>query len=287
MKRLALIFFASVFLSATAPCAASAQEKPADLPLTVLSEDNLAFSDGEQLNYTFNYKWGMVRTDIAHGSLSAVKDTPGDGSVFHARMFARTAKFFDGFFKVREDFNSWFAADGMTPVRFTRNTQEGGYWCRNELEFVWDAPQPHINSTFESEKKGVLKAEMPIERQPMFDVISLIYAIRNMDMAAVQPGVPYGITFAVDDDVFNIALTFRQKEDRNVKGLGTVKALRFDVSVIAGEVFSGEESLSLWLSDDANRIPVYFEAAIKIGKVQGRLTSAEGLKHESVITTLN
>lgn len=287
MKRLAIIFFASVFLSVMAPCAASAQEKPADLPLTVLSEDNLAFSDGEQLNYTFNYKWGMVRTDIAHGSLSAVKETSGDGSVFHTRMFARTAKFFDGFFKVREDFSSWFTADGMTPVRFTRDTQEGGYWCRNELEFVWDSQQPHINTTFESEKKGVLKTEIQIEKPRMFDVISLIYAIRNVDMDRIQPGVPYSITFAVDDDVFNIALTFRQKEDRNVKGLGRVKALRFDVSVIAGEVFSGEESLSLWLSDDANRIPVYFEAAIKIGKVQGRLTSAEGLKHESVITTLN
>ena len=46
-----------------------------------------------------------------------------------------------------------------------------------------------------------------------------------------------------------------------------------------GETFDGENSLYAWFSDDANRVPVYFLAPLKIGQVRGRLYSYEGLKY--------
>ena len=47
-----------------------------------------------------------------------------------------------------------------------------------------------------------------------------------------------------------------------------------------GEAFDGESSLYAWITDDGNRIPIYFVAPLKIGQVRGRLYSADGLKHE-------
>ena len=42
---------------------------------------------------------------------------------------------------------------------------------------------------------------------------------------------------------------------------------------------TGEEDLSVWITDDDNRIPVLFEAPILVGVASGRITDWSGLKH--------
>ena len=37
--------------------------------------------------------------------------------------------------------------------------------------------------------------------------------------------------------------------------------------------------MMVWISDDENRIPVYFEAPLLVGNATGRITSVKGLKH--------
>jgi hypothetical protein len=48
---------------------------------------------------------------------------------------------------------------------------------------------------------------------------------------------------------------------------------------VAGELFSGKEDLYMWLSDDGNRIPVWFEAPFKIGNVSGRMERVTGTRY--------
>ena len=47
----------------------------------------------------------------------------------------------------------------------------------------------------------------------------------------------------------------------------------------SGEVFKGEEDMLIWVSDDNNRLPVFFEAPLLVGTATGRMTGYEGLKH--------
>ena len=35
----------------------------------------------------------------------------------------------------------------------------------------------------------------------------------------------------------------------------------------------------IWISDDENKVPVYFEAPILVGKASGRMSGYEGLKY--------
>ena len=37
--------------------------------------------------------------------------------------------------------------------------------------------------------------------------------------------------------------------------------------------------MRIWISDDDNRLPVYFEAPILVGLATGRMNSCEGLKY--------
>lgn len=270
MKKLALFF--ALMVSA---CIAAAGQC---MPLRPLSKDNLAFKGGENLSYKINFKWGAINSDVASASLTLEETTLNGKKVYASRLFGQTAKFYDKFFKLREDFRSWFLADGLSPQKFARDTREGKYWCTNDYRFVWNAAQPYVSAEIESSRKPRFSKEIPLD-SCTFDVMTLFYTARNMDMDKVNVGHPYPMTFAVADDVFTVYFVFKGREDKEIKGLGTVKAMKFSVEVVEGDFFTGDSDLTLWFSDDENRIPVCFEAPLKIGMVSGRLAAAEGLAH--------
>ena len=87
------------------------------------------------------------------------------------------------------------------------------------------------------------------------------------------------MTFAIDDEVFNVYFILHGRETIKVKGIGEVRTIKFGAKLLEGEVFKGEEDMIIYISDDMNRLPVYFEAPLLVGRATGRLTEWEGLKH--------
>jgi hypothetical protein len=61
--------------------------------------------------------------------------------------------------------------------------------------------------------------------------------------------------------------------------MGQVKTIKFAAKLLEGEVFKGEADMLIWVSDDNNRLPVYFEAPLLVGTARGRMTSYSGLKY--------
>ena len=275
--RKTLLLLACLVLALPVP-AAEPQGRAGCLPVHALSARRLAFQAGEKLNYVFHYNWGIINADVARGYISVDSTRLQGRDVFHLRMFGRTAKFYDAFFKVREDFNTWMDADGLDPVRFTRDTHEGGYYCLNDYAFIRTGT-PHIAATLENSNLPQTSMNIPLG-DCTFDVLTLFYLARNVDMSRVKAGVQYPMTFAIDDDVFHIHFVFKGREPRKIPGVGQMQTLKFAIQVVAGEMFGdAQEDLYIWFTDDANKVPVYLEAPLKIGMVTGRLESFQGVKY--------
>ena len=98
-------------------------------------------------------------------------------------------------------------------------------------------------------------------------------------MDKVEKDKKYPMTFAIDDQVYNVHFIYYGPETVKVKGLGEVKALKFSARLIAGEIFKGDTDVMIWISDDENKVPVYFEAPILVGTASGRMVGYEGMKY--------
>ena len=107
----------------------------------------------------------------------------------------------------------------------------------------------------------------------------MLFIVRNMDLSKLTPGGRYPMTYAVDHHIRDIYFRYYGVENQKISGKGVVRAHKFGFEMPKGETFDGENSLYAWFSDDANRVPVYFLAPLKIGQVRGRLYSYEGLKY--------
>ena len=248
------------------------------VPVKAVTEDALAFKAGEKMDFVLHYQWGAINTDVGYATVTLDSLTYNGEKAFLCSAYGKTTRMFDLFFKVREDFKSWFTRDGLRPLKFTRDTYEGGYEAKNTYHYLWDAAEPYIAADVYSSKRGVKTMQLPLT-PCTFDLPALFFFARNMDFDAVVPGRKYPMTFAIDDDVYNVYFILYGRETIKVKGIGTVKTIKFAAKLLEGEVFKGEEDMLIWVTDDSNRLPVYFEAPLLVGTATGRMTGWEGLKY--------
>jgi len=272
MKRSVLIAFVACFVAVFQSAAQC---------LPVKMGKDMAFQSGEELKYTLHYVWGPINADVASGTFSLTDAMSGGKNVLLARIYGKNAKFYDPVFKMREDYRSWILPDGFLPVRFTRDTKEGNWFATNDYSFMYDASPAHIHADLDSKSKGKRQISLPL-KECTRDVVSLFYYARCVDTDKLVQGKKYPMTFAVDDDICNIFFIFQGRETINVKGIGQVKTLRIRIKLAQGEVFGDdvEAAGDAWFTDDGNKLLVYFESPIKVGKIKGRLASYSGLKHE-------
>lgn len=234
------------------------------------------YKEGESLVMSISYNWHAVQTDVAKGTLSINQENLNGEKVWHTKMTAVTAPFFDVFFKIRERFESWFALKGVEPRKFVRDTYEGGYVATNL--YVYDRKAGVIHADIQRGDNPRVTKDLPFG-SCSYDVTTLLYFVRKLDMSRIEEGKPYKVTFAIDETAGRLSLTYRGKENKYIKGIGTVATLKFGIGVRSGNIFEGDQAF-IWLTDDDNHLPVAFMAPLKVGAMNGRLTSYKNLAND-------
>lgn len=250
----ASLVFLSVNTNAVEPL-----KGPNCIPVKSLAEDKLAFVGGEKLDFVIHYKWKAINSDVAKAYVKLDTTTLNGIPAFHCSVFGRTARFYDMFFKVREDFQSWFTRDGVVPLKFYRDSREGGYYSVNRYEYIWDPDESkHIRAELETSRRPARTEELPLSGCT-YDLPSLFYMARNMNFSKVKPNIKYPMTFVIDDDIYNVYFIWLGKEKKYIKGIGTVKTMKFAAKLIAGDVFGSGQDMFVWITEDENRIPVSWQ----------------------------
>ena len=111
-------------------------------------------------------------------------------------------------------------------------------------------------------------------------MLSSFYYIRNqIDSDDLKPGKELRLNMFLDDENLDFKLVFLGREVIKTK-FGKVATLKFRPYVLAGRVFKEKESLTFWVSDDKNKIPVKIEADLAVGSLDADLEAYKGLKHQ-------
>lgn len=245
-------------------------------PERFIPKDSLAFEAGEKLKYVMHYKWLGIKTDVGEGTVYLSNAGSRKGrEVLQTRIVGSTYKFWDGFFKVRELFESRFYADNLRPLYFYRDTHEGKYKIKNT--YHWDEGTNEIYARVERVKEEPLDTLLQGETCT-FDLPTMFYYARNINFDKIEKGVNQPLSFAIDEEIFNIYFRFIGREVKNIYSIGEWRTLKFAAKVVAGEVFNGKHEMYIWVTDDANKIPLLFEVPIIVGTMSGRLVEYENVK---------
>ena len=241
------------------------------------SAENDAFQGGEWFKFRIHY--GIFNASYA---TIEVDETIWEGKpVFHAKGIGRTTGFARWFFKVDDYYDSYFAKDAVRPLFFIRNINEGGYKKHVTIRFDQDENKALVDDKLKN-KQGAFDTESNIQ-----DLISCFYYLRNeFDISKIKKNEFVVVNLFFDESNYAFKFKFLGTETIKTK-FGDVKTLKFRPYVQSGRVFRSNESITLWVSNDKNRIPLRLQATLRVGSITADLDEFKGLKNPFEIVVKN
>lgn len=196
---------------------------------------------------------------------------------YHILGLGKTYPGWDKVFKVRDRYETWIDQQTLKPYFFNRHVLEGNFYMN--IKYTFNRNQLYALSSYKKKENPIIEDQISIT-PCTFDVISVLYFVRNFNFSDLQINdiVPYIIL--LDRKLENVYFRYLGRQDIILKDMGTFPCLHLSLSVIAGTVFSEEgELLHVWISDDKNHIPVYAKSPVIVGDVKVRLKLHQGLKY--------
>ena len=228
---------------------------------------NSSFVRGEKLTFKVYYHSAITGNVTAGiGTISVTDDNRkfNNRDTYHIVATGKSSGVFNLFFKVDDRFESYVDEDGIFPWLFTRRTREGGYKKDDEVKFY------HFSGSAVSRKAIT---HIPINVQ---DILSSFYFARTLNAATIKPGDVINLPFFLDDSVYFSKVKFFGRETIKT-ALGRIRCLKLKPLLAKGKVFKEEYPMTLWISDDDNKIPVMAESAVIVGSVKMELINFSGL----------
>lgn len=224
---------------------------------------NEAFKKGEVLEYRVHY--GFIDAGTARVEVREEDRKIAGRSVLHAIGTGKSHWTFDWFFKVRDKYESYIDEEEIFPWMFIRRVDEGGYIINQDYAFFQNK---------DTVDNGAGKRfAIPHGTQ---DMLSSFYFARTLDLNNAEEGDIFSIEAFIDDSVWTGKLKFMGTDTVEV-GLGKFSCLKFVPIVQKGRIFKREEDLTLYITNDKNKIPVLAEAKILVGSIKMELQNYSGL----------
>ncbi len=234
-------------------------------------ENESAFKPGEWLKFRLHYGFLNASYATLHVKSAEIDEVP----VYHVVGRGKTTGFASVFFKVDDTYESYFGMEDGKPYKFVRKVNEGGYTKDIEINFDHKEDKAFLN-----DKKNKKKLDFELQ-DSIQDLLSAFYYLRNNYIPEnLVEGKAVTLKMLYDDDgIFDFKLKYLGKEILKTK-FGKVECYKFRPMVQSGRVFKEQESLSLWVSADDNRIPIRISADLAVGAIKADLDAYNGLKHQ-------
>lgn len=230
-------------------------------------QETKTFKSGEWLRFKMSYS-GFLKAGEAEFSLQ--EEELNGKKIFHATAKGRTSSVVGWFFKVRDNYQSYFNVETGKPYVFKRKINEGGYKKNKKLTFNEAKKEVAV--------KDILKKKDTIIKgvSNVYDMISTFYFLRKYDTKSMKKGDEIEVDMFFDEKKYPFKLRFLGYEVLDTK-FGKVKTQKFTPLVQSGRIFKEKESVTLWITADDNKIPVKIKASLSVGSLRAELDAYKGL----------
>lgn len=265
--RLRSVFILFLCLGVGAQPSNEALEMTPSLRLTSIRP----FASGERLVYSVSY--GLIKAGEAVISVENIHQRQGR-NIAHMVGMGYSKGMFDWFFRVRDRYETYYDIDNLEPVEFIRDVDEGGFIIKHHIFF-----DNHSNTAVDVllDKNRVFQLE---ERTQ--DIFSAFYYARFTDIKTLMPGAIIQIPVFLDHELYKFQIRYIGEETIKTK-FGSINCLKFKPMVQQGRVFKEKDTMTIWVSNDDNKVPVLIKTELLVGSLKAELIQYEGLKNKSIL----
>ena len=222
------------------------------------------FIDGEKLTFKIHYS-GLITGGEA--SVTTKKTQLNGKEVFHTVLIGKTTGLVDKIYKVYDVYESFFDPITNLPYKAIRNIREGNYRYYDEVEFNQE------DMYIVSQRKG--KVSVP---KNTLDMACVLFYVRRLDMSKLKENEIILIDTYFGDSLFPFYVVYKGRETISISS-GKYKCFKFVPVVEPGRVFENNDDMTIWFSEDLNKVPVAIRFDIWAGSFRCDLMKFENLKY--------
>jgi hypothetical protein len=232
------------------------------------AQNQSAYKNGEWLSFKVSYSGWLT---AGKASLKLTEDKHNE--LFHVKAVGKTTGAIKWFFKVEDNYQTYFSNKSGLPKKFIRKINEGGHTKNLTINFDQINNKAIVNNI---KKKSVNEFSTKDNVQ---DMLSVFYFLRNKyNLDEIQTNNDLYVNMFFDSENYEFKMKYLGLETINTK-FGKIKCIKLRPFVQSGRVFKEKESLTLWISADNNKIPVRIKANLVVGSVRVDLDAFSGLNH--------
>jgi len=233
------------------------------------AQNDMAFKNGEWFKYKLSYS-GWFKAGEATVNLN---EDVNNNQLLHAKMIGKSTGAVNLFFKVYDRYESYFYKKNIKPYRFIRNINEGGYTKNIEILFDQTTKVAKVNNF-----KKKLSNNFSFNENSQ-DMVSVFYYLRNFfRIDDLDKNNEIAIDMFFDSENYSLKIKYLSTEIINTN-FGKILCHKIQPYVQSGRVFKKDESLTMWISADKNRIPMRIKADLIVGSIRIDLDSFSNLNH--------
>jgi hypothetical protein len=236
---------------------------------------NKPFQIGESITYEIKYNWGLIWLNAGTVNFSVNAGEHLGESVFQFDSFGSTYKKYDWVYKVRDTYQALADTSRLKPRRFKRDVIEGRTIYSEQVLFDLEKRKAF---NFKTKAKKSLALDTVGLVDDVYDVLSMIYYARCIQWDTYKVGDKVPIRIFLDAEVHTTHITYLGNETIEVEGMGPVDCIVFKPQLIEGTIFPGGGDMTVWVTNDRNKIPVFIQTPIIVGNIKVNLIEAKGLK---------
>ncbi|QDA60811.1 DUF3108 domain-containing protein [Hymenobacter jejuensis] len=243
---------------------------------------NTSFTRGEVLNYKVHY--GLI--NAAEATIEVANDIHriNDRPCYKATVTGRTTGSFDLFLRIRDTWRSYIDTTSILPQRFFRNIEENHYRKKETVDFdhARDVVMVEVRKKEKDPpKQGTYKVPNNVQ-----DLVSGVYFLRTINYDQRRIGEVIRVQGFFDEEVFNMDVIYKGRETVETKA-GNIRAIKLVPKMPSNKLFRGENAISVYLSDDRNKIPVLIQAEMFVGSVKVDMYKYQGLRNRLNLVAQN
>ena len=232
--------------------------------------ENRTFDKGELIKMKIHY--GIINAGFLTMEVKPQTVDINGRQCYHIVGKGYSNSTFDLFYKVRDRYESFFDKEALISWRFTRYIEEGKFIAYSETHF----DQTTQKARYIDRKKQVKFYETP---QNIQDVLSAYYYARTVyDANDLKVGDRISLHNFIDRKTVNLEAELLKREILKVNGY-KYKTLKLKLTVEESGLITDGSKITLWISDDKNKIPIRMQSDLAIGSVKADFLEVENLRH--------
>ena len=238
------------------------------------AQAKILFKPGEKVVFDAYYNLGFVWLHAGQGTFTASVTTYKQQPAYVFNATGVTFNGYDYIFRVRDTLTTIVDKQNIKPLWSRQKTHEGSYEAEILYHFNYDSNLVRGVKIRKDKKKHAVYSLKPDTR----DMLSMIYFMRGIDFNRYKKGDLIPFSMVVDNEMHDLYVRYVDKEIVKLKSGRSFRCIVLSPLLLEGSVFSGGEGMKLYITDDRNRLPVYIESKVLVGKVKASLESYQNLQ---------